>query len=100
MTSVLNVMEDYLIFRKWNYCRIDGSTHIDERQRQMDAFNAEKTGFWISILWSRISSFSWQQMTRLVWWRRLRRPELRFLRIMLPADGWVGVGVSQDGAFV
>lgn len=44
MTSVLNVMEDYLKFREWNYCRIDGSTHIDERQRQMDMFNAEKTG--------------------------------------------------------
>ena len=43
MTKVLNVMEDYLRFRKWNYCRIDGSTNIDERQRQMDVFNAEKT---------------------------------------------------------
>lgn len=43
MTSVLSVMEDYLNFRKWNYCRIDGSTDIDERQRQMDVFNSEKT---------------------------------------------------------
>ena len=42
MTSVLNVMEDYLRFRKWSYCRIDGSTEINERQRQMDQFNAEK----------------------------------------------------------
>ena len=43
MTSVLSVMEDYLNYRKWKYCRIDGSTNIDERQRQMDVFNAEKT---------------------------------------------------------
>jgi SNF2 family DNA or RNA helicase len=43
MTKVLNVMEDYLRFRGWQYCRIDGSTNIDERQRQMDVFNAEKT---------------------------------------------------------
>lgn len=43
MTKVLNVMEDYLRFRGWAYCRIDGSTNIDERQRQMDVFNAEKT---------------------------------------------------------
>lgn len=42
MTSVLNVMEDYLRFRKWSYCRIDGSTEINERQRQMDKFNAER----------------------------------------------------------
>ena len=44
MTSVLNVMEDYLNYRRWKYCRIDGSTNIDVRQTQMDAFNAEKTG--------------------------------------------------------
>ena len=44
MTKVLSVIEDYLNFRKWKYCRIDGSTNIDERQRQMDQFNAEKTG--------------------------------------------------------
>eukprot|EP00548_Thalassiothrix_antarctica_P008923 CAMPEP_0194133680 /NCGR_PEP_ID=MMETSP0152-20130528/3745_1 /TAXON_ID=1049557 /ORGANISM="Thalassiothrix antarctica, Strain L6-D1" /LENGTH=776 /DNA_ID=CAMNT_0038829025 /DNA_START=397 /DNA_END=2727 /DNA_ORIENTATION=- len=43
MTALLNVIEDYLIYRSWNYCRIDGSTNIDERQRQMDIFNAEKT---------------------------------------------------------
>lgn len=42
MTAVLSVMEDYLNFRKWKYCRIDGSTNIDDRQRQMDSFNAER----------------------------------------------------------
>jgi len=44
MTALLNVIEDYLAWRKWKYCRIDGSTNIDERQKQMDVFNAEKTG--------------------------------------------------------
>jgi ATP-dependent DNA helicase len=44
MTALLNVIEDYLLWRKWKYCRIDGSTNIDERQKQMDTFNAEKTG--------------------------------------------------------
>lgn len=43
MTKVLNIIEDYLAFRKWRYCRIDGSTNIDDRQRAMDVFNAEKT---------------------------------------------------------
>jgi ATP-dependent DNA helicase len=42
MTRVLNIMEDYLMWRNWRYCRIDGNTKIDERQRQMDVFNAEK----------------------------------------------------------
>jgi len=43
MTALLNVIEDYLLWRQWKYCRIDGSTKIDDRQRQMDVFNAEKT---------------------------------------------------------
>jgi len=43
MTSLLNVIEDYLLYRNWKYCRIDGTTKIDERQRQMDVFNSEKT---------------------------------------------------------
>jgi SNF2 family DNA or RNA helicase len=43
MTRVLNIIEDYLAFRNWRYCRIDGSTNIDDRQREMDAFNAEHT---------------------------------------------------------
>jgi len=43
MTALLNVIEDYLVWRDWKYCRIDGSTKIDDRQRQMDVFNAEKT---------------------------------------------------------
>lgn len=44
MTKVLNIIEDYLNFRNWKYCRIDGSTKIDDRQAAMDVFNAEKTG--------------------------------------------------------
>lgn len=43
MTSLLNVIEDYLILKRWKYCRIDGSTNIDTRQSQMDIFNSEKT---------------------------------------------------------
>jgi ATP-dependent DNA helicase len=43
MTKVLNIIEDYLAFRNWKYCRIDGSTNIDDRQKAMDVFNAEKT---------------------------------------------------------
>jgi ATP-dependent DNA helicase len=43
MTKVLNIVEDYLNFRRWKYCRIDGSTNIDDRQTAMDVFNAEQT---------------------------------------------------------
>jgi len=43
MTQLLNVIEDYLNWRQWKFCRIDGSTQVDERQRQMDVFNNQKT---------------------------------------------------------
>jgi SNF2 family DNA or RNA helicase len=39
MTETLNIMEDYLRFREWRYCRIDGNVKVQERQSQMDAFN-------------------------------------------------------------
>lgn len=44
MTKVLNIIEDYLNYRNWKYCRIDGSTKIDDRQTAMDVFNADETG--------------------------------------------------------
>ena len=44
MTKVLNIIEDYLNYRNWRYCRIDGQTNIDDRQKAMDVFNAEATG--------------------------------------------------------
>ena len=31
MTEVLSIIEDYLVHKSWNYCRIDGSTKIDDR---------------------------------------------------------------------
>ena len=44
MTKVLNILEDYLNYRNWKYCRIDGQTKIDDRQEAMDVFNSETTG--------------------------------------------------------
>jgi len=45
MTETLNIMEDYLRYRQWKYCRIDGSVKIGERQAQMDDFNSNKDIF-------------------------------------------------------
>jgi ATP-dependent DNA helicase len=39
MTKMLAIIEDYMILRKFTYCRLDGSTKLDERQEQMDEFN-------------------------------------------------------------
>jgi len=45
MTETLNIMEDYLRFRQWKYCRIDGSVKLFDRQEQMDDFNTNKDIF-------------------------------------------------------
>ena len=41
MTELLNIIEDYLRWRAWNYFRIDGSVELGERQRQIELFNSE-----------------------------------------------------------
>ncbi len=50
-TSMLDILEDYCIFRKYNYCRLDGNTDLDERERFIEQFtqpNSEKFIFLIS----------------------------------------------------
>ena len=37
-TSMLNIIEDYLLMREYSYCRIDGSTSVEEREEQIEEF--------------------------------------------------------------
>jgi SWI/SNF-related matrix-associated actin-dependent regulator of chromatin subfamily A member 5 len=53
MTSVLNILEDYCLFRKFNYCRIDGDTQIEERDRQIEEFNKPGSPFFVFLLSTR-----------------------------------------------
>lgn len=39
MTSMLNIIEDYLRYREYLYCRIDGSTDLETRAKYMQMFN-------------------------------------------------------------
>lgn len=43
MTRMLDILEDYLIIRKIDYCRLDGSCGVDDRQESMDRFNCDPT---------------------------------------------------------
>ncbi len=36
MTRMLDILEDYLEFRGYQFCRLDGSTAQDERERQIE----------------------------------------------------------------
>ncbi|XP_057429803.1 ISWI chromatin-remodeling complex ATPase CHR11 [Lotus japonicus] len=51
MTRLLDILEDYLMFRGYLYCRIDGNTGGDDRDASIDAFNkpgSEKFVFLLS----------------------------------------------------
>lgn len=51
MTRLLDILEDYLIYRGYQYCRIDGSTGGEDRDASIDAFNkpgSEKFVFLLS----------------------------------------------------
>lgn len=44
MTKMLDIIEDYVIMRDYNYCRLDGSTQLTDRVEQMEKFNKVSAG--------------------------------------------------------
>ena len=51
MTRLLDILEDYLMFCGYQYCRIDGNTGGDDRDDSIEAFNkpgSEKFVFLLS----------------------------------------------------
>jgi SWI/SNF-related matrix-associated actin-dependent regulator of chromatin subfamily A member 5 len=53
MTMVLDILEDYCNFRQFKYCRIDGSTDMDTRDRHINEFMTEGTDKFIFLLSTR-----------------------------------------------
>lgn len=45
MTKMLDLIEDYCHLREYQYCRLDGSTDINSRREQMEAFNTDPDYF-------------------------------------------------------
>lgn len=41
MTRMLDILGDYLNFRKFNFSRLDGSMHFEDRQDNIDKFNED-----------------------------------------------------------
>ena len=39
MTRLLDILEDYCMWRGYNYCRLDGQTAHEDRQRQINEYN-------------------------------------------------------------
>merc|ERR1711992_5248 len=53
MTRVLDILEDYCWFRKHAYCRIDGQTAHEDRDRQIQEYNEEGSQKFIFMLSTR-----------------------------------------------
>merc|ERR1711992_438264 len=53
MARMLDMMEDYCWFRGWQYCRIDGQTPHEDRDRQIQEYNAEGSSKFIFMLSTR-----------------------------------------------
>ncbi|GMH46812.1 hypothetical protein TrLO_g5455 [Triparma laevis f. longispina] len=53
MTKVLDILEDYVVMRKHNYCRIDGNTTHDVREDHIDSFNAPNSDKFCFLLSTR-----------------------------------------------
>jgi Helicase conserved C-terminal domain len=51
--KVLDIMEDYLVMRKFKYCRIDGNTSYDDRENYIDTFNAPNSEKFLFLLSTR-----------------------------------------------
>eukprot|EP01116_Phalansterium_solitarium_P005922 TRINITY_DN181_c1_g1_i1.p1 TRINITY_DN181_c1_g1~~TRINITY_DN181_c1_g1_i1.p1 ORF type:complete len:1111 (+),score=402.66 TRINITY_DN181_c1_g1_i1:110-3442(+) len=53
MTRVLDILEDYMAMRAWEYCRIDGSSQGDERDTAIEAYNAPGSSKFVFLLSTR-----------------------------------------------
>lgn len=53
MVRMLDILYDYCRLKDWSVCRLDGSMNSDERQRQMDSFNAPDSRDFIFLLSTR-----------------------------------------------
>ncbi|KAI0529467.1 hypothetical protein KFK09_002017 [Dendrobium nobile] len=53
MTRLLDILEDYLLFQGYKYCRIDGNTGGEERDASIEAFNRPGSEKFIFLLSTR-----------------------------------------------
>ncbi|BGP31421.1 chromatin remodeling complex Adenosinetriphosphatase [Rhodotorula toruloides] len=53
MSRVLDILEDYCLFREYQYCRLDGGTAHEDRMEQIDAYNKPDSEKFIFLLTTR-----------------------------------------------
>ncbi|XP_006629564.2 SWI/SNF-related matrix-associated actin-dependent regulator of chromatin subfamily A member 5 [Lepisosteus oculatus] len=53
MTRMLDILEDYCMWRNYGYCRLDGQTPHEERQNSINAYNAPNSPKFLFMLSTR-----------------------------------------------
>ena len=53
MTQIMDIMEDFCIYRGYNHLRLDGSTKSDDRSRLLQVFNAPESPYFVFLLSTR-----------------------------------------------
>eukprot|EP00804_Cyclotella_cryptica_P021885 CCRYP_000846-RA/>CCRYP_000846-RA protein AED:0.28 eAED:0.28 QI:206/0.85/0.87/1/1/1/8/1264/1475 len=53
MTRILDILEDYMHMRGFQYCRIDGNTTYEEREERIDAYNDPESEKFLFLLSTR-----------------------------------------------
>ena len=53
MTRLLDILEDYMFFKKYDYCRIDGSTSSEDREESIERFNEPDSSVFAFLLSTR-----------------------------------------------
>jgi SWI/SNF-related matrix-associated actin-dependent regulator of chromatin subfamily A member 5 len=53
MSRVLDILEDYMVWRGYEYCRIDGNTEGIDRASQIEDYNSEGSTKFVFLLSTR-----------------------------------------------
>ncbi|XP_071453499.1 chromatin-remodeling complex ATPase chain Iswi-like [Hetaerina americana] len=53
MTRMMDILEDYCLWRAYSYCRLDGQTPHEDRQRQINEYNAPGSDKFVFMLSTR-----------------------------------------------
>ncbi len=53
MTRILDILEDYLVMRQFQYCRIDGNTDYEQREERINSYNAPNSEKFLFLLSTR-----------------------------------------------
>ncbi|KAI8141373.1 SNF2 family N-terminal domain-containing protein [Fennellomyces sp. T-0311] len=53
MTQIMDIMEDFCIYRGYRHLRLDGSTKSDDRSRLLQVFNAPDSPYFVFLLSTR-----------------------------------------------